>query len=164
MKGFASRRLMANRPGGNKCANAMQQCAHPPQEEVPGRAAGGGPKPYLLAGAPLADCSFLHSERNFLRSLPCRPLASASFEHSSEAAVRGFSAFFSVAAGAAAGAVEVCAKAAPANRSEAASARPAARVEIVIMETPRENRERGPTSRRHDEQRMNKACRGRRRS
>ena len=28
----------------------------------------------------------LHSERNFLRSLPCSPLASASFEHSSERA------------------------------------------------------------------------------
>src|ERR1700749_3237231 len=93
---------------------------------------------YLLAGAPpLTACSFLQSERNFLRSLPCRPLASASFEHSSEAAGRGFSAFFSVAAGAAAGAVEVCAKAAPANRSEAASARPAAREDIVIMEAPR---------------------------
>src|SRR6202000_653145 len=116
---------------------------------------------YLLAGAPpLAACSFLQSERNFLRSLPCRPLASASLEHSSEPAVRGFSAFFSVAAGAAAGAVEVCAKAAPANSSEVASARVAAREDIVIMEAPRKNRERGPTSRRHDEPRMNKACRG----
>ena len=27
-------------------------------------------------------CAFLHSSRNFLRSLPCRPLASACFEHS----------------------------------------------------------------------------------
>src|SRR5690349_24164564 len=50
--------------------------------------------PYLLAGAapPLFACA-LHSLRNFLRSLPCRPLASASLEHSIEAAVRGFSAF-----------------------------------------------------------------------
>ena len=91
---------------------------------------------YFDAGAALAAASFLHSARNFLRSLPCRPLASASFEHSSEAALRGFSA---LAAGAAAGAgvVVVCAKAEPASRSEAASARPAVREEIVIMEAPR---------------------------
>ena len=62
---------------------------------------------------------FLHSERNFLRSLPCNPLASASFEHSSEAEVRGFSAFLSAGALASvlvaavlAGAV-VCAEAGP---------------------------------------------------
>ena len=68
---------------------------------------------------------FLHSERNFLRSLPCSPLASASFEHSSEAEVRGFSAFFSAGAFASvlvasvlAGAV-VCADAAPISRREA---------------------------------------------
>ena len=59
--------------------------------------------------------AFLHSDMNFLRSLPCRPLASASFEHSSDSALRGFSAFFSagailVAGAGVAGAV-VCAKA-----------------------------------------------------
>src|SRR5262249_10772973 len=91
----------------------------------------------------------------FLRSLPCRPLASASFEHSSEAAVRGFSA---LAAGAAAGAgVWVCAKAEPASRSDAASARPAVREEVVIMEAPPENRERKATSRLDDEPLMNGA-------
>src|SRR6185437_2209828 len=92
---------------------------------------------YLDAGAALSDACFLQSERNFLRSLPCRPLASASFEHSSEAAVRGFWAFSAFAAGAglAAGA-GVCASAEPASRSEAASARPAARKEVVIMEAP----------------------------
>ena len=37
----------------------------------------------------LSAAVFLHSERNFLRSLPCRPLASASFEHSRDAAVCG---------------------------------------------------------------------------
>src|SRR6266403_981972 len=47
----------------------------------------------------LSAAAFLHSERNFLRSLPLSPLASASFEHSSEAAVlAGFSAFFSAGA------------------------------------------------------------------
>jgi hypothetical protein len=32
----------------------------------------------------------LHDERNFLRSLPCRPFASACLEHSIDSAVRGF--------------------------------------------------------------------------
>src|SRR5258706_1302895 len=68
----------------------------------------------------LSAAAFLHSERNFLRSLPLSPLASASFEHSSEAAVRaGFSAFFSagaifgagVAAGAGVAGAVVCANA-----------------------------------------------------
>src|SRR6266446_4973285 len=49
---------------------------------------------YFALSAPPAAV-FLHSARNFLRSLPLSPLASASFEHSREAAVRGFSAFFS---------------------------------------------------------------------
>src|ERR1700757_1869263 len=96
----------------------------------------GGIMHHFDAGAALPLACFLQSARNFLRSLPCRPLASASFEHSSEAALRGFSA---LAAGAAAGAgVVVCAKAEPSSRSEAASARPAAREEIVIMEAPQE--------------------------
>jgi hypothetical protein len=91
--------------------------------------------PGLSALAALA----LHSERNFLRSLPWRPLASASFEHSSEAAVCGFSAFFSAGAlvsalGAsvfAAGAV-VCAEAAPISSSEA-KAVAVAKAEILVM-------------------------------
>src|SRR5437899_8323179 len=41
---------------------------------------------------------FLHSDMNFLRSLPWRLLVSASFEHSSDAAVRGLAAFFSAGA------------------------------------------------------------------
>src|SRR6266478_1968412 len=83
----------------------------------------------------LSVAPFLHSERNFLRSLPCSPLASASFEHSREAAVRGFSAFFSAGAlvsvlGASvlAGAV-VCADAEPIS-SSAATAVAVAREEI----------------------------------
>src|SRR5947209_10391519 len=81
-----------------------------------------------LAAPSLA--AFLHSDMNFLRSLPWTPLVSASFEHSSEAAVRGFSIFFS-AFGAAAGEV-VCENAGLArNRDATASA--AAREAIVII-------------------------------
>src|SRR4029077_4465858 len=75
-----------------------------------------------------AAAAFLHSERNFLRSLPCSPLASACFEHSSDSAVRAFfSAGVLASAGAlvsvfvvslAAGAV-VCAKAVPISSREA---------------------------------------------
>src|SRR6266568_1405547 len=86
----------------------------------------------------LSAAVFLHSERNFLRSLPFSPLASASFEHSSEAAVRGFSAFFSAGAlvsalGASvlAGAV-VCADAEPISSSEAMAVA-VARAEIFVM-------------------------------
>src|SRR6476620_6598802 len=85
-----------------------------------------------------AAAVFLHSERNFLRSLPLSPLASASFEHSSEAAVRGFSAFFSagalvsvLVASVLAGAV-VCADAAPISRREA-TAVAVAKEEILVM-------------------------------
>src|SRR5260221_13305310 len=53
---------------------------------------------FALSAPPLPSAVFLHSARNFLRSLPFSPLASASFEHSREAAVRGFSAFFSAGA------------------------------------------------------------------
>src|SRR5947209_7933407 len=52
----------------------------------------------------LSAAAFLHSDMNFLRSLPWTPLVSASFEHSSDAAVRGFSAFFSAGAAFVAGA------------------------------------------------------------
>src|SRR5258708_34649469 len=86
--------------------------------------------------------AFLHSERNFLRSLPLSPLASASFEHSSEAAVRGFSAFFSagaifgagVAAGAGVAGAGVCPNA-ELIKSRAAKAVAAAREEIIIVKT-----------------------------
>src|SRR5947199_156148 len=75
----------------------MQQCACPDCLTLLGEGQTGAiTSPYHFA---LGAAPFLQSERNFLRSLPCSPLASASFEHSSEAAVRGFSAFFSVGAG-----------------------------------------------------------------
>jgi hypothetical protein len=48
----------------------------------------------------LLAASFLHSERNFLRSLPFRPLASASLEHSSDSAERGLAIFLSAGAAA----------------------------------------------------------------
>jgi hypothetical protein len=90
--------------------------------------------------------AFLHSDMNFLRSLPWTPLASASFEHCSEAAVRGFSAFFSAgaifgtgavfAAGAGVAGVAVCAKA-ELMSSKDATAVAAAREENVIMTVPR---------------------------
>src|SRR5437879_10468475 len=46
----------------------------------------------------LSAAAFLQSAMNFLRSLPWTPLVSASLEHSSDAAVRGFAAFFSAGA------------------------------------------------------------------
>src|SRR3984893_6579807 len=97
---------------------------------------------FLSAAAPLSAAAFLHSERNFLRSLPLSPLASASLEHSSDSAVRGFAIFLSVAAGAAvsllaAGAVVVCARTGLANRNRDAKAAAATREDIVIMEAPR---------------------------
>src|SRR6476620_8713792 len=86
--------------------------------------------------------AFLHWERNFLRSLPLSPLASASFEHSSEAAVRGFSAFFSagaifgagVAAGAGVAGAVVCANAEPIS-SRDTTAVAARREEIIVIES-----------------------------
>src|SRR5437588_5644312 len=66
--------------------------------------------------------SFMHLARNVFRGLPCRPLASACFEHSIDSALRAFVSAFAfgvVVAGALAGggAVEgvVCAIAAPAH-------------------------------------------------
>src|SRR3954470_24427256 len=112
-----------------------------------------------FAGLSALSALALHSERNFLRSLPCRPLASASFEHSSEAAVRGFSAFFSAGAlvsdlGASvlAGAA-VCAEAAPISSSEA-TAVAVAKAEILIMGLPR-LKTRAQPSRRNAEPEMN---------
>src|ERR1700686_2091323 len=92
-----------------------------------------------IAGSPghfrLSAAVFLHSDMNFLRSLPWTPLVSASFEHSRDAAVRGFSAFFSAGAAFAAGAgvagVVVCANAELIRKSEAMAAA-AAGGEIVI--------------------------------
>ena len=55
---------------------------------------------------------FLHSARNFLRAAPCRPFASASFEHSTEAALIGAAAGLAGAAAAGAGAA-LSAKATP---------------------------------------------------
>src|SRR4051812_44372609 len=98
----------------------------------------------------LSTAAFLHSDMNFLRSLPCMPFASASFEHCREAAVRGFSAFFSAGAifgtgaafaagGCVAGGV-VCANAEPKSSSDA-TAVAAAREENVVMTVPRVERE-----------------------
>src|SRR5258705_12614441 len=104
MQGSGSRRLMANPRTGDKCARAPQQCVSFPFFPLP---QGDKGDDHFAFSAE----AFLHSERNFLRSLPCSPLASACFEHSSEAAVRGFSAFFSAGAifgaGVAAGAAGV---------------------------------------------------------
>ena len=48
-------------------------------------------RPQRLCGYfAFSAASFLHAERNFLRSLPLSPFSSASLEHSSEPAVRGF--------------------------------------------------------------------------
>src|SRR5450755_4590023 len=82
----------------------------------------------------LAAAAFLHSDMNFLRSLPWTPLVSASFEHSREASVRGFSAFFSAGAifVAGAGGAVACANA-ELIRSRDAKAVAAAREDIVIM-------------------------------
>jgi hypothetical protein len=90
----------------------------------------------------LLAASFLHAERNFLRSLPLSPLASASLEHSIEAALRGLSAFFAAGAVVAAGVsvlsagAGVCANAAL-IRSREAKAVATAREDIGIMAAPR---------------------------
>src|SRR4030081_1525901 len=146
---------MANPGAGDKCASAPQQCApgcgladtnhnrHRSPMPSFGRlsrvmtAVGRRRSPGHFA---LSAPPFLHSDMNFLRSLPWTPLVSASFEHSSEAAVRGFSAFFSagailVAGAGVAGAV-VCAKAVLIRKRDA-KAVAAAREVIVIMGAPR---------------------------
>src|ERR1700694_1588251 len=96
----------------------------------------------------LSAAVFLQSDMNFLRSLPWTPLVSASFEHSSDAAVRGFSAFFSAGAmgavfgaGAGWGGAAVCANA-ELIRSRDAKAVAAAREDMVIMGAPRVEEER----------------------
>src|SRR5882757_5399153 len=124
------------------CDAAMRAITSPQKGEViqSQQCRGKKTSDYFAAAPGLSPAALRHSERNFLRSLPCRPLASASLEHSSEAAVCGFSAFgalasalgaASLAAGAAAGAV-VCADAEPISRSEATAAA-VAREEIFIM-------------------------------
>src|SRR5262245_50231365 len=89
----------------------------------------------------LSAASFLHSARNFLRSLPCRPLASASLEHSIDSAEWGLAIFLSAGAAVsvlvsdlAAGAV-AWAKAELARKSETNAAM-AARDVMVIVKTP----------------------------
>jgi len=83
---------------------------------------------------------FLQSDMNVFRSLLWRPLVLASFEHSTEAAVRGFAAFFSAVAAFAAGAGEaggvVWAKAEP-IKSKDAKAVAAAREDKVVIGSPR---------------------------
>ena len=80
---------------------------------------------------------FLQSDMNFLRSLPWMPLVSASFEHSSDAAVRGFfavgaiGAVFAAGAGVAGGVVWANAEL---IKNSDAKAVAAAREAIVIME------------------------------
>src|SRR3954467_7616684 len=103
------------------------------------RAAGLGR--YIFGWAAESFAVFLQSDMNFLRALPCRLLPSASLEHSSEAAVRGFAAFFSAgaifAAGVAVGAgVAVCARAGL-IRSSDANAAATAREDRIIMGAPR---------------------------
>src|SRR6516162_779874 len=89
-----------------------------------------------LAAPPAAFASFRQSERNFLRSLPWSPFSSACFEHSIDSGLLGFSAFLGAAvAGAAAGAVAVCARAVLASRRQAKAA-VTAREESVIIRAP----------------------------
>jgi hypothetical protein len=95
---------------------------------------------YAFGLAEASFAVFLQSDMNFLRSLPWTPLVSASFEHSNEAAVRGFSAFFSagaiLAAGAGVAGAVVCASAVLIRKMDAKAAA-AAREDIVIMGAPR---------------------------
>src|ERR1700688_1011761 len=138
MRELGSRRLMANPCAGDKCARAtaaMRALIDPnPPPAGQGEVKAGKRNHFGFAAASFAV--FLHSDMNFLRSLPWTPLVSASFEHSREAAVRGFSAFLSagaifVAGAGVAGAV-ACANAEP-IRSRDATAVATAREDIVIM-------------------------------
>src|SRR4030081_3444487 len=148
MQGSDSRHVMANPYCPDKCASAIQQCGFNARGKqrvsTPALPLRGGrneePTSYVFGLAAASFAVFLHSDMNFLRSLPWTPLVSASFEHSSEAGVRGFSAFFSagailVAGAGVAGAV-VCAKAVLIRKRDA-KAVAAAREVIVIMGAPR---------------------------
>src|ERR1700681_2749329 len=112
MRGGGSRRLMANPGSGDKCALATaamrdrislpMPCRQAPRDHSQEPVLGNGKRRGRYFA--LAAASFLHSAMNFLRSLPWTALVSASLEHSSDAAVRGFAAFFSAGAAFAAGA------------------------------------------------------------
>jgi hypothetical protein len=86
----------------------------------------------------------LQAERNFLRALPCRPCASAFFEHSRLVALRGFAAgavaagavIAGFAAGVAGFVALVCARAKEAQRLIAAAAANFTR-DVVVIETSR---------------------------
>src|ERR1700688_4077942 len=138
MRELGSRRLMANPCAGDKCARAtaaMRALIDPnPPPAGQGEVKAGKRNHFGFAAASFAV--FLHSDMNFLRSLPWTPLVSASFEHSSEAAERGFSAFFSagaiLVAGAGAAGVVVCADTELIRNREAMAAT-AAREDIVII-------------------------------
>src|ERR1700685_828656 len=80
------------------------------------------------AGYFFSFAAALHSERNFLRSLPCSPLASASLEHSSDAALRALVVL-------AAGASGVWASAGLANSMSDAKTVAIVREEIVMEST-----------------------------
>jgi hypothetical protein len=87
----------------------------------------------------------LQAERNFLRALPCRPCASAFFEHSRLVALRGFAAgavaagavIAGFAAGVAGFVALVCARAKEAQRLIAAAAANFTRDVVVVIETSR---------------------------
>src|SRR6202171_4111653 len=81
--------------GAGDLSRSRSELDHPvkPGDPVVGRL--GSPRHFGLSAA-----LFLQSDMNFLRSLPWTPLVSASLEHSSDAAVRGFSAFFAGGLGA----------------------------------------------------------------
>ena len=64
----------------------------------------------------------MHFERNDRRALPWRPFSSACFEHSSDAALRGFSAGF-----------VACASAAPAQTKLATAAIIRVRMGVVLL-------------------------------
>ena len=87
----------------------------------------------------LPIAAFLHSERNFLRSLPCSPLASASLEHSIDSGLWTF-AGFAIGAGAAvsdlaAGAAVDWAKTGVAKSRSDAPRAAATREEIIMGNT-----------------------------
>src|SRR6202790_3398348 len=145
---------MANPGSGDKCAHAtaamrdrvclswLYRQAPRDHSQEPVRGNGKSRDRYFA----LAAASFLHSAMNFLRSLPWTALVSASLEHTSDAAVRGFAAFFSAGAAFATGAAfaagagvaggVVCAKAELIN-SRDAKAVAATREDMVIMGAPR---------------------------
>src|SRR4051794_36210448 len=142
----------------------MPQCARlSPKPRAGGRT-------YFLsaAGAAMPALAVLtHSERNFLRSLPCRPLASACLEHSSDSAECSFGAFLSVGAAAvvlasvlvsalAAGAA-VWAKAVPVANSEATATMAKREAKVMVLHSSCGNCEGLGRSARLAERDMNKS-------